>query len=229
MSDNSQKLTVKQQREAQRAAKVAALKKKQAAEKRTRTIGIAAAIVGAIAVVALIVTFVVIVPSTQPQSAPDPVASGDPGDIEIEGLITYDDLTANHVEDVVTYTMTPPAGGDHSATWLNCGVYTEPVPDMNAVHSLEHGAVWVTYNPDDIDADAIAELRTQLPSSYIVISPYDGLDSPLVASAWGAQVPLDSVTDERLQSFLQKYWQSPTGPEPGAPCTGGVDGPGQIA
>ena len=229
MTNNADKPTIKQQREAQRAAKVAALKKKQATEKRNRTIGIAAAAIAAVAVVALIVTFVVIIPATTPQAAPDPVASGDASDIEIEGLELFEGLEANHVETPVTYTMSPPAGGDHNATWLNCGVYSEPVPNENAVHSLEHGAVWVTYNPDEIDADGVAELRTKLPSSYIVLSPFPDLQAPVVASAWGAQVELDGPTDERLSSFLEKYWQSPTSPEPGAACSGGLDGPGQVA
>lgn len=229
MTNNADKPTIKQQREAQRAAKVAALKKKQAVEKRNRTIGIAAAIVGAVAVVAVIVTFVVVIPATTPQPAPDPVASGDASDIDIPGEQVFEGLGNKHVETAVTYSMSPPAGGDHNATWLNCGVYGEAVPNENAVHALEHGAVWVTYNPDELDADGVAELRTKLPSSYIILSPYADLQTPVVASAWGAQVELDGVDDERLEQFLQKYWQSPNAPEPGAACSGGLEGPDRIA
>jgi hypothetical protein len=229
VTNNAEKPTIKQQREAQRAAKVAALKKKQAVEKRNRTIGIVSAIIGAVAVVALVVTFVVIIPATTPQPAPDPVASGDPSDIKIAGLQEFEGLGNKHVETDVTYAQTPPAGGDHSSTWLNCGVYGEPVPNVNAVHALEHGAVWVTYNPDELDAEGVAELQTKLPSSYIVLSPYPDLPSTIVASAWGAQVELDGPDDERLDSFLQRYWQSPSAPEPGAACSGGLEGPDRIA
>jgi hypothetical protein len=42
----------------------------------------------------------------------------------------------------------PPAGGPHNPSWQNCGFYDELVRDENAVHSLEHGAVWITYQPD---------------------------------------------------------------------------------
>lgn len=229
MSNNSEKPTIKQQREAQRAAKVAAMKQKQAAEKRNRTIGITAAIIAAVAVVAVIVALVVVIPALTPDAAPDPVASGDPADIEIEGLQTFENINATHVEGDVDYEMSPPAGGDHNATWLNCGIYDEPVPNVNAVHALEHGAVWITYNPDVVDGDDITALRTQLPSTYIVVSPFPDLQSPLVASAWGAQVELEGVDDERIAPFLEKFWQSPTGPEPGAPCSGGIDGPGRVA
>jgi hypothetical protein len=108
-------------------------------------------------------------------------------------------------------------------------VYTEPQQNENAVHALEHGAVWVTYDPDALSESDIDTLRSQLPGTYIILSPYPGLDSPIVASAWAAQVKLDSVDDERLTDFVEKYWQSPTVPEPGASCSGAINGPGKIA
>lgn len=229
MSRPSDQPTVKQQRAENRAAKVAALQRKQAAEKRNRRIGIAVAITAGVAVLALVVTFVVVLPSLAPRPAPDPVASGDPSTIEIAGLETFEGLVGTHVEGPVDYAMTPPAGGEHAAVWLNCGVYSEPQADENAVHALEHGAVWVTYDPERVDADGVATLRASLPGSYIILSPYPGIDAPVIASAWGAQVALDGVDDPRLELFLQRYWQSPTSPEPGAPCTGALDGPGRVA
>ena len=130
--------TVKQQREAARAEKVAAMKRQQAASKRAKRFGIIGAIVGGVAVIALLVTVVVI------GSTPKPT----PEDIAISGITDFGTLTAEHVTTPVeyeaTYDMNPPAGGNHFQAWLNCGVYEEPVPNENAVHSLEHGAVWVT-------------------------------------------------------------------------------------
>ncbi len=127
------------------------------------------------------------------------------------------------------YDMNPPAGGDHYAAWLNCGIYDEPQENENAVHSLEHGAVWVTYDPDALSDDEISTLRNEVPSTYSVLSPYPDLPAPVVISAWGAQVQLDGVDDPRLQSFIQKYWKSAAAPEPGALCTGAVDGPGLVS
>src|SRR5690606_12091073 len=100
----------------------------------------------------------------------------------ISGIETFTN-TANHVEGEVDYPQSPPAGGDHNAVWLNCGVYSQPVPNVNAVHSLEHGAVWITYDPAEVDADGVQALRAQLPSSYVILSPYEGLPSPIVLSA----------------------------------------------
>ena len=212
-------LTVKQQRAESRAVKVAALKKKQTSEKRNRLIGIVTGIVAAVGVLALIVT--VVVTNGTPKVSPDA--------IEITGLQHYPDTIAGHVEGAVEYEQSPPAGGEHAAAWLNCGIYIEPVPNENAVHALEHGAVWVTYNPDQVTGADLKTLQDSVPSTYSVLSPMPNLQSPVTISAWANQVELDGVDDPRLQDFVNKFWQAGDSPEPGASCSGGVDAPGRIA
>lgn len=217
--DAQRQLTVKQQREQRRAEKVAEFQRAQARQRRNRMITIVSSIVGGVGVLALVITLVIV------NAAP----KVDPASIAIDGLQSYPNLTANHVQGSVTYDQTPPVGGDHASIWLNCGVYSEPVPNENAVHDLEHGAVWVTYDPDAVDAAGVDTLRAALPSTYIVLSPYPGLGAPVVASAWGEQVKLDGVDDPRLGEFITKFWRSNDAPEPGAACTGGLDGPGRVA
>ena len=189
----------------------------RAARKRKVVVG-----AGAAAAVALVGSLVTVALVNDP---PPPARQ----DIEIAGLQTFEDLGAEHVPDPVDYEQSPPVGGDHSSTWLNCGVYTEPVPDENAVHSLEHGAVWAAYDPDALTDEDVQALQEALPDTHVVISPYEGLDSPIALSAWGAQVAVDSPDDDRIEDFVAKYWQSPQAPEPGAACTGGIDGPGRAA
>ena len=221
MADNtstSDDLSIKQQREKRRAEKVAALKAKQAKDKRTQRFGIAAAVVAGLAVIGILVGIVV-------TSATPPV---DPAAIEIEGLETFE-VESMHVQTAVDYEMTPPVGGPHNPTWLNCGVYEQEVPAEYAVHSLEHGAVWVTYNPDDVSGADLDALRSQMPRTYMILSPFPGLEAPVVASAWGVQVSLDGIDDPRLNDFIVKYRQSPDAPEPGALCSQALDGPGKIS
>jgi hypothetical protein len=148
--------------------------------------------------------------------------SGGSGDV-IDGVQTYRNLPG-HTESPVTYPQTPPAGGEHHPTWLNCGIYDEAVPNVYAVHSLEHGAVWVTYDRK-LSADALATLRAHLPSTYVVLSPYSGLPAPIVLSAWNVQLYVETPDDPRLPRFFEEYWRNQNVPEPGAPCTGGTDGP----
>ena len=211
-------LTIKQQRDVRRAEKVAALKAQQNREKRNRLIGIIVGSVAGVAALAMVVTLVVTSATPKP----------DPADVEIAGLETFEGVTNTHVATPVTYEQTPPVGGDHAAAWLNCGIYDQPVPNENAVHDLEHGAVWVTYDAEKVSGDDLEALRDSVPDTYITMSPFPDLPAPVVASAWGAQVQLDGVDDPRLQQFIDKFWKSEDAPEPGAACTGGVDAPGRV-
>jgi hypothetical protein len=153
-------------------------------------------------------------------SATDAPASATVGEIQ-----TYENLDPSHTTESVTYPQTPPVGGPHDPTWQNCGIYDEPVRNENAVHSLEHGAVWITYRPD-LPAEDIASLQELVGErQFVLLSPYPDLPAPVVATAWGVQLPLDGVDAERLEEFITEYVQGAQSPEPGAPCVGGVGTP----
>ena len=148
-------------------------------------------------------------------------ASGPPG-----GVQSYDVGPAgNHTEEVVDYAQSPPAGGAHNPVWQNCGFYEEPVRNETAVHSLEHGAVWITFSPE-VPQDEIERLRDLSESNgFVLVSPYPDQDSPIVATAWGKQLALESAEDSNLERFISAYTQGPQTPEPGATCNGGVGDP----
>ena len=204
---------------AERQARLAAVKAEQRKSERRR--GIMIGSIAGVLVLALVgISAWVIVDAGRDKAAVQAQA-----DAEIEGVETIDGLTFNHVTTSVDYAQDPPAGGDHNAAWLNCGVYTEPVPNENAVHSLEHGAVWITYDPA-LPADQITALEALAENqSYVLVTPYEGLDSPIAISAWGYQLKVDSADDERLPVFIQKYLLNPALAEAGAPCSSGVGTP----
>jgi len=146
-------------------------------------------------------------------------------------------LAHDHVTGPVRYSIAPPVGGPHNATWMNCGIYGKPVPTERAVHNLEHGAIWITYQPSLPQSEvsqlrAFVEKQTMVtppggtPSRYMDLTPYPGLPSTIVMSSWGFQLRVTSPTDPRLQEFVNKFRTSPTyTPEYGAPCTGGLGTP----
>ena len=112
----------------------------------------------------------------------------------------------------VAYTHSPPMGGTHDSVWAACNgvVYPNPVRTENMVHSMEHGAVWIAYNPDQVSGDALGVLRQKVESQpYTLMSPYPGLDQPISLQSWGHQLKLTDA--EALIS----------GSEPGAPGAGG--------
>jgi putative ABC transport system ATP-binding protein len=111
------------------------------------------------------------------------------------------------------------------AIWQNCGVYSTPVPNEQAVHSLEHGAMWITYRPGLPAADLAAVQEDVSGEPYALVSPYPGLPSPIVASAWGVQLRLTAATDPRLKNPINTYKSGSKAPEPGGECTGGAGTP----
>jgi hypothetical protein len=142
----------------------------------------------------------------------------------VRGEQTWTDLSRNHVDTQVGYPMSPPAGGDHSQVWVNCDaqVYTQRVPNETAVHALEHGAVWVTYNDKASTADVSSLSARVTNTAYSFLSPYQDQSSPIALTAWGHQLKVDTASDPRVGEFLDKYVQGRQTPEPGASCTGGV-------
>lgn len=129
-----------------------------------------------------------------------------------------------HVAGAVPYPQQPPAGGNHAPVWQNCGFYDEPISNERAVHSLEHGAVWLTYRPN-VPGAQIEALRGRARQTFVLVSPFSGLPAPIVLSAWGRQLRLQSADDPRLDQFIRAFRVGPQTPEPGAPCTGGVGEP----
>jgi hypothetical protein len=220
-------------------------------------------IIGVVAIVVAVVAIVVVAVSSSSNSPtyvlPPPVGTGSPtfeppayqttNTSGIPGVVAYvttgwptssdngpkrEALPHAHVTDRVIYSVTPPVGGDHNAAWMNCGNYPAQVPSERAVHNLEHGAVWITYQPS-LPASEISQLQafanrqTVIPgtgSRYMDVTPFDGMTSPIVISAWGNQLRVTSPSDPRLQRFVNHFRHNPRyTPEYGAPCTGGLGAP----
>jgi len=170
-------------------------------------------IVGAI-VAAFLAGFIALVVIDSRQQA----GSSPPGEVE-----TYDVGPAGqHTQSDVDYEQTPPVGGEHNDVWQNEGFYEEPVRDENAVHTLEHGAVWITYSPD-LPQDQKDQIRDLVEGQTCMLaSPHPDLPAPIVASAWGKQLTLESADDPALEQFVRAYRLGPQTPEVGAACTGGT-------
>lgn len=119
-----------------------------------------------------------------------------------------------------SYERTPPASGAHFPAWQNCGIYTQPIQNQTAVHSLEHGAVWVAYKPD-LDASVLQAMTDQLKSEqFALAAPYPGLQNQIVLTAWTRQLAVDDWSDPAVEDFLDTYLgrYSPVAPEAGASC-----------
>lgn len=224
------KSAAEKSRAEERAAKLAEYQKNLARRRRNTALLWTLGTVGVIAVVTAIIASFVLAPKPEAQpSGITPTAVADafaPGPPTIEGVEVFS-YGSKHVEGTVDYPETPPVGGEHSNEWLYCGVYTEPQNRENATHSMEHGAVWITYDPALVTDADIEHLRSVTPDTYAVLSPYPDMGNAVTVSGWNVQLKVDSADDTRLGEFIEQYWQSPHVPEPGASCAG-VKGPGLV-
>jgi len=146
----------------------------------------------------------------------------------IDGVNTYGDCPEyhHHVNSVEAPSDNiPPPYGAHYPYWQNCGIYDTPVELGSALHSLEHGTVWLAYSPDLRKSD-VADLQDLVRGHpYVLMSPYPDLPYPVVMTAWGVQMFVDSLPDDRIEKFIAYYELGPQTPEPGAPCSGAVGDP----
>lgn len=205
-----------------RATRQQRLNEVQRATNRRERLRLALIVGVPVAVIAVVVVAVLrLAPGDDTPQDPDQPKTA--GDADLSAVQKYDDLTSDHVITPVTYEQSPPVGGAHNPLWLNCGVYTDEVPNENAVHSMEHGAVWITYHPD-LDPAEVEELTSITPATFAVLSPHSEQQSPIVLSAWGRQLAVESSDDPRITAFITQYRLGGIAPEPGASCDGASDG-----
>lgn len=187
------------------------------------TIGAVVAVVALIALIA-----VNLVPKYEAKQEADkwaPTEANQDPSTAIEGVVKVDYAAGQHVGPTqrVAYDQSPPFGGPHDSVWATCTgvVYPNAIRTENAVHSLEHGAVWITYNPDQVGAAQIDQLKSKVDGRpYTLMSPYPGQNAAISLQSWGHQLKVDSADDPRIDQFLaalrlNRY----TYPEVGASCS----------
>jgi Protein of unknown function (DUF3105) len=168
------------------------LQRKLASKRRARTVGIAAG--GA--VIAAVVVAATLLPSGS--DFPEPAqllqrastAATEAGCGEIATTPDYDpaDNDRSHIDPTAgpplsTYPTTPPASGPHGDVPLPAGVYDSLALEevIRAIHSLEHGATIVWYDPT-APVGRVARLRefydrrlqdAQVGQDRVIVAPYD--------------------------------------------------------
>lgn len=171
------------------------------------------------ALLALVLGGILVFAALNPGSGRDQLLT-DP-DNAIKGVaVATGKLSRGHVAGPVKYPQTPPNTGDHNASPQTCAVYTAPIASEHAVHSLEHGAVWITYNAKVPAAQVEALAAKVKGNDYRLMSPAPAQSSPVDLSAWGRRLSVDSASDPRVDDFLRAYTNGPQSPERGARCAG---------
>jgi hypothetical protein len=85
----------------------------------------------------------------------------------------------------VKYDSFPPTSGPHYPQWVTWGSYAKPLPEIAAVHNLEHGGVIVQYG-SRVPAATVAALRAFVAASPngMLMAPLAQLRSTIALTAW---------------------------------------------
>ncbi len=200
----------------------------QAVVAKPKPWGLIAAAVAVVVFAAAVIGYAVI---KVDESNADQVTAAD----QIQGVQTFEYAAGQqHVTENVSYDENPPVGGPHDAYWADCTgtVYDIDIRHENAVHSLEHGAVWITYDPDAASRSDIDTLTSLVKDSgsYLLMSPYTGLATasdlatPISLESWNHRLAVDSADDPRIQQYIDFFRQGTESdgtslyPEVGASC-----------
>ena len=189
-------------------------------------------IITAIVIVAFAVAVIGFVIATHKSSAPS-AAGVNPANPyrqpeltavkSIPGVTYKVEPNYTHVPGIIHYDATPPVGGNHSQYWADCTgtIYSHPIANENAVHMLEHGAIWVTYNAKTLPASQLAILKKDVAGvDRMALSPYPNLKTPISLQAWGYQLFAKKATDARINEFIADLKYNPKiTPEYGATCS----------
>jgi hypothetical protein len=153
---------------------------------------------------------------------------------DIDGLVNYREknpkaLTYDrHTQGPLTYPMNPAVGGKHNNDWQNCmgDIYDAPIAQEHAVHSLEHGAVWITYRPGLPQAQIDTLASKVRGREKMMMSPYEGLDAPISLQAWGYRLKVDNADDSRIDEFIKTMRVNASIEGPNASCAQGITATG---
>lgn len=132
----------------------------------------------------------------------------------LEGVERFPSEGRTHVDPgtQVDYSTSPPTSGPHYGDWTDAGYYEETPPAGNLVHSLEHGAVVIYYDPDALTPEAEESLQAfaqahqdQWASVIVVPNPNEEPESPYVLTAWRTMLRMDEYDPQVVRAFLAEY------------------------
>ena len=105
----------------------------------------------------------------------------------------------------------PPTSGAH-ANPVSWGVYDTEVRDDQLIHNMEHGGIYVSYQPD-LPQDQIEKLKKLLSEPFsnpefqpkkIVLAPRAANKSPIVLSSWRRSESLASYDQKKIEEYIKR-------------------------
>lgn len=144
-------------------------------------------------------------------TAPTPPAEGTPilgpQEVPIQGF--------EHIapgQEHPAYNSNPPTSGWHYSQPAEAGVYSEPIPDENLIHSMEHGYVIISYNCATLSETGCPDLVAKLTDLFNregawkqIVVPRPELDTTIALTAWGWIDKFNEYDEARILSFIARF------------------------
>ena len=160
---------------------------------------------------------------------PDPDGGSDPGHCRIVvGAHAIEGAQHMPLCSPLTYGTNPPSSGNHYAEWADYRAYERAIFRGFWVHSLEHGAMVITYNCPGGCPDEVAAARAfidALPadcgpnSRRLILTPDPELDVRWAASTWGYTLRANCFDRDAFSAFYTEHYDH----APESICGGGTD------
>lgn len=112
-----------------------------------------------------------------------------------------------HTNDPVNYESVPPVTGEHNQFPAPCGVHAVQIEDELFVHSLEHGAVGVLYDPQQVDVPTIREIESLVGEfdSRTISAPYPNTETPITLTSWGELMRLPEFREDTVRTYIDEF------------------------
>lgn len=112
----------------------------------------------------------------------------------------------------IDYERVPPLSGPHYTSTTDAGFYEQTPPLGELVHTLEHGAVIIYYDPAET-TDAANESLRQFASEHTgtwrsvvaVPNPNDDPEATYVVTAWEHRLYMNDYDARTVHAFLSEY------------------------
>lgn len=102
----------------------------------------------------------------------------------------------------------PPTSGEHANT-LAKGIYKEEIADVNVLHNLEHGGVYISYRPDISKEDikkieqlfSVPSSREKFNPAKAVVAPRSANKANIVISSWNRSETFTTFDEMALYEY----------------------------
>jgi hypothetical protein len=129
----------------------------------------------------------------------------------LEKVESFPSEGTEHVDgQPLSFNTNPPTSGDHRSVAATAGFYDQPPEPGQLVHSLEHGAIVLYFDPGratEAEKQSLRAFARKHTSSWasVLVVPAGKYEVPFILTAWMKMLKLENYDAKVVQAFLAEY------------------------